>query len=86
MLRFCVSSDVAVGCYSFPLFQKVEVNGDNATPLYDFMKSEAPGILGSKGVKWNFTKFLIDSEGKVIKRYSPTATPQKIAPDIEKLL
>lgn len=71
---------------SFPLFAKVEVNGDNAHPLYRWLKSEKSGFLGTEAVKWNFTKFLTDREGKVIKRYSPTDTPEKIEKDIEKLL
>lgn len=71
---------------SFPLFKKIEVNGDNTPPLYQFMKKEAPGILGSKGIKWNFTKFLVDKHGKVVKRYAPTTKPQDISNDIEVLL
>ena len=71
---------------TFPLMAKVEVNGDNASPLFDWMKAEAPGLMGSKGIKWNFTKFLIDREGNVVKRYAPQDTPERIAKDIEKLL
>ncbi|PCI72365.1 MAG: glutathione peroxidase [Gammaproteobacteria bacterium] len=71
---------------SFPLFEKVEVNGDNTTPIYDFMKSEAPGILGSKGVKWNFTKFLINKKGEVVKRFAPKDKPSAISQHIESLL
>ena len=71
---------------TFPLMQKVEVNGENASPLFDWMKREAPGILGSKAIKWNFTKFLIDREGRVVKRYGPSDAPAAIAKDIEKLL
>ena len=71
---------------TFPLMQKVDVNGDNASPLFDWMKAEAPGLLGSKGIKWNFTKFLIGRDGKVVKRYGPTDAPEKIAKDIEALL
>ena len=71
---------------SFPLMAKVDVNGDDAIPLYDWMKAEAPGLLGSKGIKWNFTKFLIDREGKVVDRYAPTDKPASIESDIEKLL
>ena len=71
---------------TFPLMQKVEVNGDNASPLFDWMKKEAPGILGSKAIKWNFTKFLIDRQGNVVKRYGPSDAPAAIAKDIEKLL
>ena len=71
---------------TFPLMEKVEVNGDNASPLFDWMKAEAPGLMGSKAIKWNFTKFLIDREGNVIKRYGPADAPAAIARDIEKLL
>jgi len=71
---------------SFPLMGKVEVNGPAATPLYQWLKEEAPGLLGSKGIKWNFTKFLIDRSGKVVRRYAPTAKPEDIAADIEALL
>ena len=71
---------------TFPLMQKVEVNGENASPLFDWMKKEAPGLMGSKAIKWNFTKFLIDREGNVVKRYGPADAPASIAKDIEKLL
>lgn len=71
---------------SFPLMAKIEVNGDGADPLYDWLKKEAPGILGSKAIKWNFTKFLIDRDGKVVRRYAPTDKPESIAKDIAKLL
>ena len=71
---------------SFPVMSKIDVNGDNADPVYDFLKSEKKGLLGSKGIKWNFTKFLIDQEGQVIKRYSPNTEPKDISTDIEKLL
>ena len=71
---------------SFPLMAKVEVNGPNETPLYSWLKSEAPGVMGTKSIKWNFTKFLIDRDGKVVRRYGPTDKPQSIAKDIEKLL
>ncbi|UOR14726.1 glutathione peroxidase [Qipengyuania aquimaris] len=71
---------------TFPLMQKVEVNGDNASPLFDWMKAEAPGLMGSKSIKWNFTKFLIDREGNVVKRYGPADAPAAIAKDIENLL
>ncbi len=71
---------------SFPLFKKIEVNGDNALPLYDYMTEQAPGILGSKGVKWNFTKFLINKNGEVIKRFAPKDKPESIASNIEELL
>ncbi len=71
---------------SFPLMAKIEVNGDNADPLYDWLKQEAPGVLGTKAIKWNFTKFLIGRDGKVVRRYAPTDKPASIARDIEKLL
>ena len=71
---------------TFPLMQKVDVNGPGASPLFDWMKAEAPGLLGSKAIKWNFTKFLIDREGNVVKRYAPADRPEAIAKDIEKLL
>ena len=66
--------------------QKIDVNGDDASPLFDWMKKEAPGVLGSKSIKWNFTKFLIDREGNVVKRYAPNDKPEGLAKDIEKLL
>jgi glutathione peroxidase len=65
---------------------KVEVNGEGTTPLYDWLKSEAPGLLGSKAIKWNFTKFLIGRDGKVVRRYAPTDKPAGIVKDIEALL
>lgn len=71
---------------TFPLMQKVDVNGDNASPLFDWMKGEAPGLMGSKAIKWNFTKFLINREGKVVRRYAPQDTPAKIEKDIAALL
>lgn len=70
----------------FPLFNKIEVNGDNAHPLFKYLKQQAPGILGSKSIKWNFTKFLVNRQGEVIKRYAPTTKPEDITADIEKLL
>ncbi|MEM7700407.1 MAG: glutathione peroxidase [Pseudomonadota bacterium] len=71
---------------TFPLMQKIEVNGPDASPLFDWMKSEAKGIMGTTAIKWNFTKFLIDREGKVVKRYGSNDTPARIAKDIQKLL
>ena len=71
---------------SFPLFEKIEVNGANAHPLYKYLKHEAPGVLGSEAVKWNFTKFLIDREGRVVRRYAPTDTPEKIGKDLAEVL
>lgn len=71
---------------TFPLFSKIDVNGTNAHPLYKYLTSEAPGALGIKAIKWNFTKFLVDRSGKVIKRFAPTDTPEKMEEDIKKLL
>ena len=70
----------------FPLFSKIEVNGDNTHPLFDLLKTEAPGILGSKSIKWNFTKFLVGKNGEVLKRFSPATKPQSLVKDIEKAL
>jgi glutathione peroxidase len=70
----------------FPLFAKVEVKGPKAHPLYQYLTREKPGFLGLKGIKWNFTKFLVDPNGKVIKRYAPYVKPEAIAADIEKVL
>ncbi len=67
---------------TFPMFAKVEVNGEGAHPLYKFLKKEATGVLGSESIKWNFTKFLVDRTGKVIKRYAPTDKPESIEKDI----
>jgi len=69
----------------FPLFSKIEVNGEGAHPLYKFLKSEKGGLLGDS-IKWNFTKFLVDKEGKVVERYAPMTPPERIATDIEKQL
>jgi glutathione peroxidase len=69
----------------FPLFSKIEVNGDNAHPVYKFLKSEKGGLLGD-AIKWNFTKFLVDKQGNVVERYAPMTTPERIAGDIEKEL
>jgi glutathione peroxidase len=80
--NFCkLSYDV-----SFPVLGKIDVNGDNAAPIYQHLKSEAPGLLGSKSIKWNFTKFLVDRSGKVVKRYPPQAKPEDLAYDIEALI
>lgn len=80
--EFCqLSYDV-----SFPLFQKIDVNGDNAHPLYQFLKSQAKGVMGSESIKWNFTKFLVDQSGKVLKRFGSVSTPEKIEKDIAALL
>ncbi|MCY7315105.1 MAG: glutathione peroxidase [Rubrivivax sp.] len=71
---------------SFPMMAKVQVNGAAAHPLWQWLKAQAPGLLGSQGVKWNFTKFLVGRDGGVIKRYAPTDTPQSMRADIEKAL
>ncbi|TKD50408.1 glutathione peroxidase [Sphingomonas baiyangensis] len=80
--RFCATSyDV-----SFPVFGKIDVNGADAAPLWQHLKAQAPGLLGSEGIKWNFTKFLIDRDGRVVDRYAPTTTPEAIEKDIVALL
>jgi glutathione peroxidase len=71
---------------SFPMMSKIKVNGPEAHPLYQWLTAEAPGLLGTKGIKWNFTKFLIDRHGKVLKRYAPTDKPEAIERDIEAAL
>ena len=71
---------------SFPLFAKVDVNGRDAHPLYQWLKSEKSGFLGTEGIKWNFTKFLIDRNGQVVKRYAPTDTPEKIEKELGAVL
>jgi glutathione peroxidase len=71
---------------SFPLLAKVEVNGAGETPFYRWLKAEAPGVLGSKGIKWNFTKFLIDRNGHVVDRFAPTTKPADLEKRIEALL
>lgn len=71
---------------SFPLFAKIDVNGVNTAPLYQYLKKQAPGLLGSQRIKWNFTKFLVDQHGEVRKRYAPTTTPEAIRADIQALL
>ncbi|WDZ95330.1 glutathione peroxidase [Herbaspirillum sp. WKF16] len=71
---------------SFPLFAKIDVNGDQADPLFKFLKKEAPGLLGSKAIKWNFTKFLVRRDGTVFKRYAPQTRPEEMISDIEALL
>jgi glutathione peroxidase len=80
--NFCkLSYDV-----SFPVLGKIDVNGDDAAPIYRHLKDEAPGLLGSKAIKWNFTKFLVDRSGKVVKRYAPQTKPEDLTRDIEALL
>ena len=71
---------------SFPLFAKVDVNGAGAHPLFRHLKKAAPGVLGTERIKWNFTKFLVNRDGEVVKRYAPQTKPEAIAADIEKLL
>jgi len=80
--NFCsLSYDV-----TFPLFAKIEVNGENAAPLYRYLKKQAPGLLGTEAIKWNFTKFLVKGDGQVLKRYAPTDKPESLAGDIEAAL
>ena len=71
---------------SFPVFAKIEVNGANAHPLYRYLKDEKPGVLGTKAIKWNFTKFLVDRSGHVVGRYAPADKPESLTGDIEQLL
>ena len=71
---------------TFPLFAKIDVNGAAAAPLYQYLKKEKTGLLGTEAIKWNFTKFLVDRNGNVVERYAPNVEPQAIAGDIEKLL
>ena len=71
---------------SFPMFGKIEVNGSGTDPLFQHLKEEAPGALGTKRIKWNFTKFLVDADGRVVKRYAPQVKPKDIEKDIVKLL
>ena len=70
----------------FPLFDKIEVNGKNSHPLYEFLKESKPGLLGTEAIKWNFTKFLVDKNGEVVKRYAPNDTPEKIKKEIAQYL
>ena len=71
---------------SFPVLAKIDVNGENEEPLFGYLKSEKPGIMGSKGIKWNFTKFLVDKNGEVLKRFSSKTTPSEIEKEIESIL
>ncbi|OMD02431.1 glutathione peroxidase [Paenibacillus sp. FSL R5-0636] len=85
------SNEIAEYCeinygVTFPMFEKIDVKGDEAHPLFKYLSKEAPGVLGSKSVKWNFTKFLVDQDGRVLKRFAPKTTPQQIESDISKLL
>ncbi|CQR53594.1 glutathione peroxidase [Paenibacillus riograndensis] len=85
------SEDIAEFCeinygVTFPMYEKIDVKGDGAHPLFKYLSKEAPGVLGSKSIKWNFTKFLVDQEGRVLKRFAPQTTPDQIEADIAKLL
>jgi len=71
---------------TFPMFTKIDVNGSNTLPLYKFLKTEAKGLLGSESIKWNFTKFLVDGDGSVTKRYAPNDTPESIGKDLASTL
>ena len=71
---------------SFPMFAKIDVNGDGAHPLFAYLKKAAPGLLGTEAIKWNFTKFLVARDGEVVKRYAPTDRPEDLGADIERLL
>jgi glutathione peroxidase len=85
------AEDIASFCkltydVDFPIFAKIDVNGDDAAPIYKYLKDAAPGLLGIKAIKWNFTKFLVDRSGKVVKRYAPQTKPEELTRDIEALL
>ena len=85
------SNEIATFCsqnydVTFPLFAKVDVNGDHAHPLFAYLKNQKPGILGSKSIKWNFTKFVVDRYGKVVARHGPTTSPASLTSEIENLL
>eukprot|EP01098_Paradermamoeba_levis_P003831 TRINITY_DN168_c0_g1_i3.p1 TRINITY_DN168_c0_g1~~TRINITY_DN168_c0_g1_i3.p1 ORF type:complete len:163 (-),score=51.71 TRINITY_DN168_c0_g1_i3:28-516(-) len=82
ILEFC-SRNYSV---SFPVLDKVEVNGDNVSPVYEYLKTAVPGVLGLTRIKWNFEKFLVDKQGKVVQRYSSLTTPEGISADVEQLL
>ena len=71
---------------TFPMFEKIDVNGNDAHPLFKRLKAEAPGVLGSEAIKWNFTKFLVARDGKVFKRYAPNTSPEALRGDLERLL
>jgi glutathione peroxidase len=71
---------------SFPMFDKIDVNGPKAHPLYQYLKDEQPGVLGTKNIKWNFTKFLVDRQARVVRRYAPGDRPETLAKDIEAVL
>tara|TARA_R110001583_G_scaffold85372_1_gene223737 strand:- start:1399 stop:1884 length:486 start_codon:yes stop_codon:yes gene_type:complete len=83
-------SEVEIGAFcqknygvSFPMFSKIEVNGDSAAPLYQELKKAAPGLMGTKAIKWNFTKFLVNRNGEVVRRYAPTTKPEELLTDVE---
>jgi len=85
------ADDIATFCstrydVTFPLFAKIDVNGAHAHPLYEYLKSEAPGALGTKAIKWNFTKFLVNADGEVVERYGSSTTPEQIDADVAKAL
>jgi glutathione peroxidase len=85
------NSDIGEFCQanygvSFPMFGKIDVNGQNAAPLYQQLKQEAPGLFGTEAIKWNFTKFLVNQQGEVVKRFAPTDKPESLTIDIENLL
>jgi len=85
------SSEIASFCQknygvNFQMFEKVDVNGDDAHPLYKYLSEAAPGALGTKSIKWNFTKFLVDRQGNVLKRFAPNVKPEELEPEVEKLL
>ena len=71
---------------TFPMFAKVDVNGDDTAPLYKYLKAEKPGLLGSEAIKWNFTKFLVDRDGKVVRRYAPNDKPESLEQDVAAIL
>ncbi len=80
--RFCTDKYAV----TFPMFAKIEVNGANAHPLFKALKQDAPGLLGTQGIKWNFTKFLVDKQCRVVRRYASSDKPEKLAADIEAVL
>ena len=82
IVEFCTTRFSA----TFPIFAKIDVNGADAHPLYSWLKSEAKGVLGTERIKWNFTKFLVNQQGEVVKRYAPSTKPEAIASDIDALL
>ena len=82
-IQFFCTEKYEVG---FPIFDKIEVNGDNASPIYEFLKKDHPGESGSENIEWNFTKFLIGKNGKIVKRFGPKSEPSEIKSDIERLI